>query len=127
MATNEIVPLISELVDKYFAMWNETDERRRREVIETAWAHDASYVDPLFAVEGHDALNAMVVAVHEQYPGHRFTLRGAVDAHHDRAHWSWELTGPNGGEPIAAGIDFAVRAPDGRLREVAGFFKQPAA
>ena len=116
----------SRVVESYFAMWNETDAARRRQAIEAAWSEDASYIDPMFAAEGPDALDAMVAGVHQQFPGHRFRLSGAVDVHHDRARWGWELAGPAGGPPIAAGVDFAVLAPDGRLREVTGFFEQPA-
>ena len=118
---------INTVVDGYFAMWNETDPLRRREVTAATWAQGASYVDPLFAADGRDALDALVIAVHEQFPGHRFRLTGAIDAHHDRARWSWELAGPNGSPPVAVGVDFAVLAPDGRLRMVTGFFEQPAA
>ena len=32
----------------------------------------------------------------------------------------------NDSTPIAAGVDFAVLAPDGRLREVTGFFARTA-
>lgn len=117
---------ISTIVDGYFAMWNETDPARRRALIAATWAPGARYVDPLFAADGADGLDALVAAVHEQFPGHRFRLTTAVDVHHDRARWGWELVGPDGGAP-AAGVDFAVLAPDGRLREVAGFFQQPAA
>jgi hypothetical protein len=45
-----------------------------------------------------------------------------VDAHHDRVRWSWELATPEG-PAIATGVDFAVLAEDGRLREVVGFFE----
>jgi hypothetical protein len=107
-------------------MWNETDAARRRRVIEAAWSRDASYVDPTFAAEGPDALDAMVAGVHRQFPEHQVRLSGAIDVHHDRARWGWELVGPGGGPPVAAGIDFAVLAPDGRLREVTGFFNPPA-
>jgi hypothetical protein len=116
---------ISDVVDGYFAMWNESDPNRRRAVTSATWSKDASYIDPLFAADGHDALDAMVNAVHEQFPGHRFRLTGAVDAHHDRARWGWELAGPDGSPPVAVGVDFAVLAPDGRLQQVTGFFVQP--
>jgi hypothetical protein len=75
---------IGEVVDGYFAMWNETDQARRREVIEATWTSDASYVDPMFDAEGQDALDAMVAGVHEQFPGHRFRPTGTVDVHNDR-------------------------------------------
>jgi hypothetical protein len=105
-------------------MWNETDPLRRRAVTAATWSREASYIDPLFAADGHEALDALVVAVHEQFPGYRFRLTGAVDAHHDRARWNWELAGPDGSPPAAAGVDFATLAPDGRLRTVTGFFAQ---
>jgi hypothetical protein len=116
---------IAETVAGYFAGWNETDPQRRREIICATWAAGASYVDPLFAAVGHDALEAMVVAVHERFPGYHFRLTGAIDAHHDRARWGWELAGPDGEPPVAVGVDFATLAPDGRLCDVTGFFAQP--
>jgi len=123
--TGTTIP-INTVVDGYFAMWNETDPARRREVIAATWTSDARYVDPLFAADGPDALDAMVAAVHAQFPGHRFRPTGAVDAHHDRARWGWEIAGPDGAPLVAAGVDVAVLASDGRLREVTGFFEQPA-
>jgi hypothetical protein len=114
------------VVEAYFAMWNETDPARRRAAIEAAWSEQASYVDPMFSAEGADGLDALVAGVHQQFPGHQFRQTEAVDAHHDRARWGWELTGPDGSAPVAAGIDFAVLAPDGRLRAVTGFFARQA-
>lgn len=38
-----------DLVDRYIAVWNETNTVRRRALIEETWADDASYVDPLMA------------------------------------------------------------------------------
>lgn len=114
---------INALVDNYFAMWNEADDARRHALIETTWADDARYVDPMFDVAGTDGLNAMVVGVHGQFPGHRFRLVGPVDSHHDRARWDWELVGPDG-VAIATGVDVAALAPDGRLTSVTGFIAQ---
>jgi len=99
----------------------------RRELIAATWAPDPRYADPLFAADGADALDALVAAGPQQFPGHRFRLTTAVASLHDRARWGWELVGPDGGAPVAEGVDFAVLAPDGRLREVTGFFQQPAA
>lgn len=124
MAESNAMTPISKVVDGYFAMWNETDPTRRREVIEATWSEDASYVDPMFAAEGPDALDEMVARVQEQFPGHHFRQTGAIDAHNDRARWGWELAGTDNGSIVAAGVDFAVLAPDGRLREVSGFLEQ---
>ncbi len=54
-------------------------------------------------------------------PDHRFRLTGAVDSHHDRLRFAWELVGPSSFGPIFAGVDFGVVAPDGRLRAITGF------
>lgn len=120
--SNAMTP-ISKVVDGYFAMWNETDPTQRRKVIEATWSEDASYVDPMFAATGPDALNEMVAGVQEQFPGHRFRQTGSIDTHNDRARWGWELAGLDNGPPVAAGVDFAVLASDGRLREVSGFLE----
>jgi hypothetical protein len=114
------------VVETYFAMWNETDAARRQALIEAAWTPDASYLDPMFAADGPDGLDALVAGFHQQFPGHRFRLTDPVDVHHDRARWGWELAGPDGGAVVAAGVDFALLAPDGRLRQVTGFFQAPA-
>ncbi len=114
---------IETIVDGYFAMWNETDRARRKEVTGATWVPDASYVDPRFTADGHDGLDKMVAGVHAAYPGHRFRLSNAVDAHHDRARWGWEFAGPDDGAPLATGVDYAVVADDGRLQQVTGFFE----
>jgi hypothetical protein len=113
------------IVSGYFAMWNEADAAQRRAVIAATWAPDAHYVDPLLTADGAEGLDVMVAAVQEQFPGHRFRLSGDVDTHHDRARWDWELVGPDGGTLVAAGVDVATLAPDGRLHEVTGFFHRP--
>jgi hypothetical protein len=118
---------VERVVEGYFAMWNETDPARRREVIAATWVPVGSYVDPMFAAYGYAELDALVAGVHQRFPGHRFRLVGGVDAHHDRALWGWELAGPDGAAPVAAGTDFAVLAADGRLGEVTGFFAAPGA
>jgi hypothetical protein len=113
---------VEAVVEGYFATWNETDPARRRKFTEQTWATDATYVDPRYTADGHDGLDELVRAVHDAFPGSRFRLTSAVDAHHDRVRWSWELATPEG-LPIATGVDFAVLAEDGRLREVVGFFE----
>jgi hypothetical protein len=114
---------VVELVDHYIAMWNETDARRRRSLIANIWVDGASYLDPLLSGEGRDGIDAMVSAVHEKYPGHRFKRTSDVNAHHDRAQFGWEL-GPDGGPVLVKGVDFAVLSAEGRLKNVTGFFTE---
>ena len=108
-------------VDTYFEMWNETDPQRRTEHIERVWSRDGRYADPLLEAEGHAALSAMVAGVHQKFPGHRFRRVSGVDAHHDQVRFAWELAAPNGAI-VVAGIDVGMLGPDGRLRQITGFF-----
>lgn len=73
--------------------------------------------------DGRDGIDAMVKAVHEKYPGHRFRRVSGVNAHHDRARFAREL-GPEQGPVLAKGIDFATLSAEGRLKSLTGFFTE---
>jgi SnoaL-like domain len=113
---------IASTVERYIAMWNETDGERRRALVAETVVDDASYVDPLMTGDGIDGIDAMIAAAQSQFPGHRFTLVGGPDAHHEFVRFSWSL-GANGSEPVARGTDFATVAGDGRLATVTGFLE----
>jgi hypothetical protein len=93
----------TELVERYLATWNEQDPTRRRAEIDKVWAEDASYVDPLVDARGRDAIDAAIAGVQQQFPGFGFRLAGAVDAHHNLARFTWELT-PDGAEAVVVGV-----------------------
>jgi hypothetical protein len=109
-----------DLVDRYFAAWNETNAARRRALIEQTWAHDASYVDPLLAGNGHEGIDAMIGAVHERFPQHTFRLNNNADGFGNYVRFSWDLVAP-GGEAIVKGSDFGVVDAAGRFKSVTGF------
>src|SRR5215211_27724 len=102
----------AEVVERYFAAWNETDAEQRRALIAQTWADDASYLDPLMQGQGQAGIDAIIAAVQDRFIGHRFLQIGVVDAHHDHIRFSWELA-PEGGAAIVAGTDFGVVAADG--------------
>lgn len=109
-----------DLLDRYLAIWNETDSPRRRALIARTWTEDATYVDPLMRGDGHDGIDAMVAGVQAQFPGFVFQPLGAPDGHSDRMRFRWTL-GPKDGATIVDGADFAVIASDGRFASVSGF------
>jgi hypothetical protein len=113
---------MTQLIDRYIAMWNETDGKRRRDLIAAVWTEDASYVDPMLQGDGHAGIDAMVQALHERFPDHRFRRTSDVDTHHDRVRFGWQLA-PEGGAAIVEGVDFGVVAGE-RLRAITGFFNQ---
>jgi hypothetical protein len=110
----------TDLVDRYFDIWNETDPARRRELIAATWTADAVYVDPLLAGNGHDGIDAMIRAVHERFPGHTFHRSSEVDGFANNLRFSWALQTPQG-IPVVKGSDFGVVDAGGRLRAVTGF------
>lgn len=113
------------IADEYIAVWNETDPARRRRLLEAGWQPDASYVDPMAQARGLDAIDALVGAVQQRYPGFRFHLKGQADAHGDNLRFAWTL-GPAGAEDLIEGSDFA-QLDRGKLRAVTGFLdKVPA-
>ncbi len=120
------MPDINAVVAGYIATFNETDPERRRALVTETFATDASYLDPIMSGDGHDGIDAMIAGAQQQFPGHRFVLTTGPDIHHDRVRFAWDLVGTNGGDRVAAGVDFATLADDGRLRAVTGFL-EPAA
>ena len=110
-------------IDRYFDWFNATDDATRRAAVVAAWGEDARYVDPLFDARGHGGLAELAAQVQARFPGHRFRRTSDIDAHHGLARWQWDMVGPDGGPPVATGVDFGVLAEDGRLREVVGFFE----
>ncbi|MCF2525920.1 nuclear transport factor 2 family protein [Yinghuangia soli] len=108
------------IVERYLAVWNETDPAKRQKLAEAAFTPEATYTDPLAAVAGRDAVDMVIGAVQGQFPGLVFTLGGPVDGHHDIVRFTWHL-GPEGGEALAIGFDVARIAEDGRVETVLGF------
>jgi hypothetical protein len=116
------------LVERYLAAWNETDQPARRKLIDEAWAADGSYTDPLVAAAGRDAIDATIGAVQAQFPGFVFTLGGDVDEHHNLARFTWNLAPAGAPEPLVIGFDVLVADEEGRIRSVFGFLdKVPSA
>jgi hypothetical protein len=112
---------ITTVVNDYIAAWNEPDAERRRALAAAVWTEDGTYLDPLMEGAGQDGIAEMIGAAQSQFPGHRFELVFGPDAHHGHARFAWRLVGSDG--PVAAGVDFAAVAEDGRLRAVTGFLE----
>jgi hypothetical protein len=108
------------IVNHYLAAWNETDPAARRKAVDELFSADVRYIDPLAAVAGRDALDGLIGAVQQQFPGLEFRPGGLVDGHHDQVRFTWEL-GP------AAGFDVAELDGVGRIRLVLGFIDRAPA
>ena len=112
---------VTATVDTYLAAYGEPDRSRREQLIAQAWDEQGRLVDPPACGEGRQGINGLAEAVQQQFPGHRFRRVSLVDAHHDVLRFAWELVAP-GGEVALTGTDFGQLGPDGRLRQITGFF-----
>ncbi len=121
MTVTDSVIDVEGAVARYFDAWNEPDPAARAVLVAAAWAPDARSVDPLADVAGHDAISAMVGAVHEQFAGMSVRRCTGIDVHHDRVRFGWEIL-TDTGETLMAGIDIARLDEHGRLAELVGFF-----
>lgn len=115
------------IVDKYVAVWNETNASARRQKIGELWAEDGVYVDPLASVSGPDSFDQVVGEAQRQFKGLKFVRGDTFDEHHNVARFTWHLVPAEDAEPIVIGFDVAVVGEDGRILGVYGFIdKMPA-
>ena len=127
MTKSNMVTKIEDIPKRYIALWNEPDAETRRQAVAQLWTEGGTYTDPLAAVEGHEAIEAVISGAREQFPGLVFRLLGDIDAHHYIVRFGWELVPEATGESIVEGFDVVVVADDGRVQSVYGFLdKIPA-
>ncbi|KHL09102.1 UNVERIFIED_CONTAM: hypothetical protein LK11_54720 [Mumia flava] len=112
---------VTRLVDGYLNAWNEVDHTERIQIIEQCWEVDGALVDPPMDGQGHAGIDALVRALHEHYPRHRFVRCGEVESHHDAFRFRWRLVGPDGTDALT-GVDYGLVGDGGRIARVTGFF-----
>ncbi|CCH32006.1 nuclear transport factor 2 family protein [Actinosynnema sp. NPDC047251] len=110
---------VTELVGRYIAIWNESDDRARRALLDDVFTPGATYVDPNTAAEGAPAIDRYIAAAQRNFGGMSFTF-GEVLTHHDAVHFAWQV-GPAGGAPVVGGFDVAW-LDGGRIARLYGFF-----
>jgi hypothetical protein len=114
-----------EAVTMYGNAWVETDEAKRRALLEKAWADDGVYTDPQSHVEGRDALIALIGGFQQQ-SGASIVATSGADVHHGKLRFTWKMLGADG-NAVMEGIDFGELADDGRIKRIIGFFGPPPA
>ena len=115
------MPDTNEIVHAYMAAWNEKDGKKRRELLEKAWAHDGRYTDPMSDAPGRAALIDLIAQFHKQMPGASIIAASAIDEHHGQLRFAWKMIAADGSTGME-GIDIGRLAEDGRLQAITGFF-----
>jgi hypothetical protein len=110
----------TDLVNRYFAIWNEPDSDARLKMVSELWVEDGTYVDPLADVRGHEAIAAVITGARDTFPGTTIALTAGPDPHHNVARFSWAM-GPEGGESVVEGSDLVVTDGASRIIGVYGF------
>ena len=111
----------NEIVVSYIAAWNETDARKRRDLVAKTWTDGGIYVDAHRRGDGHASIDAMIAKAQKQFPGYRVRLVSKIEAHNGYIRFSWAAGGTEQAPLYLGGTDFAVAATDGRLQSVTGF------
>lgn len=112
---------LDETVKVYCAAWSEPDADRRRELLGRVWDADGIYTDPLFHIEGREALIELMGGFLQTNPSAQIVPSSHVDFHHGTLRFSWKFIGGDS-KTVMEGIDFGVVGEDGKLKKIVGFF-----
>jgi hypothetical protein len=114
---------IDATIDRYIAIWNETDPAARRALIDQTWAGNGTYVDPALTGAGRDGIDEMTAGFQAAYPGHTFERIGGSHIDEER-RFGWKLLTPTG-ETLVTGEDIYELTADGLFQSITGTFNQP--
>jgi hypothetical protein len=120
-ATEATTEPITDPIAAYGAAWLESAEPRRRLLLETAWAADAVYCDPLTELAGREALSAHIAATQAQLAGGTIAVVSEPVRHHDSAFFRWSMADA-AGSTLLTGWDVVQLDDAGRIARLTGFF-----
>jgi hypothetical protein len=113
---------VTNLIDRYCQVWNETDASIRADLLASVWAGGATYTDPSVHAATGEELLAHIATVQARRPGASVLRTSAVDIHHGVARFTWHVVKADG-TALPEGIDIAFISPDGsRIERIIGFF-----
>ena len=106
------------LIDRYVAMWNETDPERRQELIAELWSEDCLHSNKRAEWRGHAAMMERVTGSYEKSirgGGYRFEAMGNTEGYRNVVRFNWYMRPADGGPIAAKGFDLLVLEDDGRI------------
>lgn len=108
-------------IDIYCAVWNEPEETRRRELLNSVWRASATYTDPTVFADGAEDLLSHIGSVRARRPGAILNRTTPLDEHHGHVRFGWRVT-QSDGSLLREGIDIAEVDDSGKIRRMLGFF-----
>ena len=106
------------LADRYAALWNEPDARKRRCEIEALWNATGAHFVRTRAVHGYDALMERVTGSWERTvrdTGNQFRAHRNALQLHDAVMFNWDMVRENDQKVLARGLEFVVLDDAGRI------------
>ncbi|NIF21566.1 nuclear transport factor 2 family protein [Candidatus Pantoea multigeneris] len=89
VTTTQAAPVgLQQLIDRHFAIWNNTDAAERAKAFAGVYTPDFFVADPGGLNEGIEQVNATISHVQSQHPGFRFTP-APVEWNHGIARVTW--------------------------------------
>lgn len=109
------------LVDRWFAVWNESDAGAREGSLAAIAASGVRFEDKYTCLEGADEINGHLTAARRFMPGMHLERRGAI--RHCQWHVLADWVAVNAdGEERGRGTNLFVLDADGRIAAVTGFW-----
>ena len=126
---------MTELADKYLALWNEPDADQRRRMVAELWTEDGTHIlqppqeireiaaqpglamRAILEARGHAEIEARAASSYEHWVGSEgLSFQGRADAERlgDVVTFHWDAVAKDG-EVVAVGLIFLVLAADGRI------------
>jgi len=111
---------IHAVLDLYNDAWGETDESRRRALLDKAWSDAGVYTDPTTVAQGREQLIALMGELQQQFPGMRIVPSSRAEEHNGAFMYTWDLC--VGDDVVISGRDIGFRDDDGRVRNLSCFY-----
>lgn len=109
---------LTELAERYAAVWNERDAVQRRQQIAALWAEDGVHYVQSREARGYAALEARIIEAHEKWvvqAGYLFKSVGNAVGLHNSVKFNWIMQPHGGGDAVSAGLDVLLLDGEGRI------------
>jgi hypothetical protein len=106
------------LADRYVAVWNEADEKRRRDAISALWVPNGEHFVEGRQARGYEELEKRVRGSHEKNVrdnGNRFRAAPGARRLHNVITFHWEMLPANGDTVLVRGLEFLIIDGEGRI------------